>query len=533
MIETLKIINYSVKYQDEKNGSENNVVRNAHLTINPGECVGLIGESGSGKSTLALSIMGLLDTDALQTGEIYYGETRLTALSQKGLDSFRWKRIAIVFQNSLDVFNPTLTIGQQIDECIRHHLLIEEQEIRPRTTYFLKIMGLDQKWANAYPHHLSGGMRQKALLAMALSCDPEVLLVDEPTMALDSLSKREILNLLKTLHHKLGFSMLVISHELPVITALTERLVVMYAGCLIEEGPTEEILENPHHPYTKGLIESSPDINPYKDLWGIPGEMVFPSQGCVYCNRCLQREDKCLQKNPVLLDDGQNRKLACFRGGIVTLLLGENLYKTYTVGKSKVIGCENNTLEVKFGEVVSLIGQSGSGKSTLGQILAGMLSSDEGRVFFDGNLLKEHSATSIRGGIQIVLQDPFSSLDDLMSVERIVQEPLDILKDIPNEQRRKSVIRALQAVQLPTDDTFLCRRGYMLSGGQRQRIALARALTMEPKLLIADEISAMLDCSTEANVIRLLKGLQNARGFSLLFITHNIALAKKYLTVYI
>lgn len=521
----LRTKNLSVTYQSNENVK---AVHNVSLELNQGESVGLIGESGSGKSTLALSIMGLLSNQAKLSGEIEFNGVNLLHLSEKEINMLRWKKIAIVFQNSLDILNPVLTVGEQIKEAIERHSDIKGIDAQVKVKELIEMVGLESVWAKAYPHQISGGMRQKILIAMAISCSPEVLLVDEPTMALDSVAKNEIVKLLLKLQKEQGFSMLVISHELPIISALTTRLLVMYAGNIFEEGDTKEVINEPFHPYTRGLIYSSPAINPYGDMWGIPGILSSTNENqCPFFNRCNQGIELCLKNHPFLEKVGEDRYVSCLRGGIVTMLKGTKISKGYNVQHREITACNNCNIEIKAGEVVALIGESGSGKTTLAEILSGITIADEGEVFFEGRKVIKNSETSKKNGIQIVFQDPLSSINEHLKIGDIVREPLDINKSETMLERIEKVKIALESVSLPSTDDFLERKGHTLSGGQRQRLAIARALVMEPKLLIADEISSMLDPSTGANILRLLKKLQNRKGFSMLYITHDLALAQK------
>ena len=520
----LQLRDLTIRYS----GMDSDAVHNVSLNLEHGESVGLIGESGSGKSSLALAVMGLLDKNVQITGSIYYKGVNLLELTEREMEYYRWKKIAIVFQNSLDVFNPVLTIGEQISEGILKHLGGSKTSAMERARVYLEMVGLEPSWAEAYPHQLSGGMRQKALIAMALSCEPEMLLVDEPTMALDSVSKQETIRLLMRLREKEQFAMLVISHELPVIAEMTSRVFVMCSGHILEEGPTQELLKNPLHTYTRGLIYSSPAINPYRDMWGISGEDEHPCAGiCPFYSRCNQRIARCAYEPPILQSVGDGRRVSCLRGGIVTLLRGNGLSKVYKTRKKTVEACRGCDIQIRAGEVCALIGQTGSGKTTLAEILSGLIEPDSGRVEFDGQPVNGNSATSKISGIQMVFQDPLTATNDRLTIEEIVREPLDIAREQTKSERIHAVKDALKNVQLNNDDDFLAKRGFMLSGGQRQRVAVARALIMRPKLLIADEISAMLDPSTTANLLRLLKGLQNREGFAMLYITHDLALAQK------
>jgi peptide/nickel transport system ATP-binding protein len=371
-------------------------------------------------------------------------------------------------------------------------------------------------------------MRQKVLIAMALSCAPRVLIVDEPTMALDASAKQQIVSLLLDLQQKERFAMLVISHELQIIRRMTSEVMVMYAGSIMEEGATRDVLNDPMHPYTRGLVYSSPAVNPFRDMWGIPGSAEEPAPGeCPFYSRCSQRMPECRREHPALERIEEGRKVACVRGGIVTLLQGEDLHKSYHVKKRVVPACQGCSLRVKSGEVAALIGESGSGKTTMGELLSGALAPDRGRIRFEGREVVGNSETSKPGGIQMVFQDPLSATNGRLSIGEAVREPLDIIREGAKAERIEAVRTAMKHVMLPASDDFLSRPCRALSGGQRQRVAIARGLVMKPRLLIADEISAMLDPSTGANILRLLKGLQNEYGFAMLFITHDLAMARK------
>lgn len=503
-------------------------VNNVNLSLNKGDSLGIIGESGSGKTSLAMAIMGLLKKTTKVDGEIYYKDTDLQLISKKQLNEIRWNKIAIVFQNCLDVLNPLLTIHQQIYECIKKHIKVSREEINKKVKELLKIVGLDEECGECYPHQLSGGMRQRVLIAMALSCEPDVLIADEPTTALDAVSKNEIIELIKTLQKLKKFTLIVISHEMETILKLTSRVAVMYSGNIVEEGLTKEVINNPMHNYTRGLINSSPSINIYKDMWGIAGEKNNnTNKGCSFCSRCNQSIEICKTKAPKLEYVSLDRKVACNRGGIVTLLHGSNINKVYSFKGRNTTACYNCEIKIRHGEVIALVGESGSGKSTLAGILSGIIKPDSGQVLFQGKKILGNNATCHKGGIQIVFQDPFSATNEQFTVEDIIKEPLDILKEDSKEEKKRKVIQSLKEVQLSYDESFLKRKCYMLSGGQRQRLALARSLVMEPKLLIADEINSMLDPSTQANILRLLKGLQNEKGFAMIYITHDLNIALK------
>lgn len=523
--ELLKIKDLKISYLAENKYKK--AVNGVSFTLNKGEALGIIGESGSGKTSIAMSIMGLIKNAKVE-GEITYDDVKLNNLGKEKLNKYRWNKIAIVFQNRLEVLNPVLTIKEQIEEAIRHHKNKSKRETNKRVRELFNMVGLDKKWLLRYPHQLSGGMRQKVLIAMALSCDPELLIVDEPTSSLDALSKREIIDLLKKLQKRNNFSMIVISHELPVIKELTTKVEVLYSGYILEEGFTRSLIDNPMHIYTRGLINSSCDINVYQDLWGIPRKITSErGKGCPFYQRCVQSSEECSRNLPALSCISIERKVACNKGGIITILETKDLTKTFKNNNSKINACKNISIKVKAGEIAALIGESGSGKTTTAKIISGFLKQNEGEVYFKGEKAKGFEAMRRKNGLQVVFQDPFSSINGNYTVEKAVMEPLEILKIGSKEERKNLVKKALEDVQMPFDDESLGVICNTLSGGERQRISIARSLVMEPKLLIADEITSMLDSSTKATILRLLKGLQNEKGFSMLFITHDLPLARK------
>ncbi|MFW6022823.1 MAG: ABC transporter ATP-binding protein [Halanaerobiaceae bacterium] len=503
-------------------------VDNIYLKIKKGEALGIIGESGCGKSSLALAIMNLIKEGKV-TGKVLYKDIDLLELSERNLKRYRWQEIAIVFQNSLNVLNPVLTIKEQMSEAIKTHINLSGEEIDRKVTELMGLVGLDSRWKESYPHQLSGGMRQRVLIAMALTCNPELLIVDEPTASLDRDSKAEIINLLNNLKKKYKFTMVLISHNMNTIRQLTSRLITMYKGRFVEIGLTDEVIENPAHCYTRGLLNSSPELFPYKDLWGIKGSTEMDiEKGCAFFPRCPQSSKHCQEKKPELEYVAVERKVACNKGGIITLLEARGINKSYILENGDYLQAVKNVgINVHSGEVAALVGKSGSGKSTLAHVLVGVLKNAGGEVYFRGNKINDNRATKMIGGMQIVFQDPFSATSDRLSVLEVITEPLNIIKWKDPFARKEKAISLLKEVQLPTTRSFLNRLCQNLSGGQRQRVAIARSLVTDPRLLVADEITSMLDPSIQANVIRKLKELQNNKGFSMLYITHNIELARK------
>ncbi|MCD1295422.1 ABC transporter ATP-binding protein [Methanocella sp. CWC-04] len=503
-------------------------VDHVSFTLEKGEILGIVGESGSGKTTLALGIIGLLPGNTKISGKILFEGKDIASMQEYEKDRVRWKEIAMVFQNGLEVLNPVMKVGQQVCEPMIKHLRLSKKDAEARCVELFGMVGLDPVWMGAYPHQLSGGMRQRVLIAMALSCEPELLILDEVTSALDAFARKEIRDLLLDLQKKHGYSMVMISHDITFVSSMASRLMVLYSGRIVERGPTRDVVNSPRHPYTRGLINSTPDIFIYKDMWGIPGESSSGKhKGCPFYSRCTQPIDICLEAPPELKGYG-GREVACHRGGIATLLKASCLaFNYYMPDGRKISAVDDVHMEVREGEVLAIVGQTGSGKSTLAHILAGVMKPENGDVFFKDAKLNGNGHSSKFGGVQIVFQDPFNSTSSRFTVLDAVKEPLDINNIGTHEERIEMAMDVLSLVRLPSTGEFLNKYCGELSGGQRQRVALARALIMRPKLLIADEITSALDVSTAANVLRLLKGLQNRRGFAMIYISHDLTLTLK------
>ncbi|WDP93242.1 MAG: ABC transporter ATP-binding protein [Desulfobacter sp.] len=522
----LEIKNLCLEYRNDE--LKTTALDGVNLTLEPGQRLGLIGESGCGKTSLAMAVMGLLNKVSL-SGSIRFNGKELLGLGEKKMSTLRWNRMAMVFQNSQEVFNPVITVGEQVGEALCRHLDMDRAGAAHRVEALFNQVGLDPAWRKAYAHQLSGGMRQRVLIAMALACEPDLLIVDEPFTALDADSRRAMADLIATLQKRLGFAMLLISHSMPAIAELTEKTITLYAGQVLEAAPTADLLAEPFHPYTRGLINACPEFFGYKDLWGIPGLPPAPgtSAGCPFFPRCVQHGPDCPTKRPALVPAGKGRRVACHKGGIATLLSASGLEKTYFLNGRPIKAVQNARVRVKTGEVVVLVGPSGSGKSTLAHLLVDLEHPEKGEIIFKGRPLAGQRPTAMMGGMQLVFQDPAQAVSPRLNVLEAVKEPLDILGWKGKEQREQRAVSALEWVHLAQTPEFLRQPCHALSGGQRQRLSVARALVTEPVLLIADEITAMLDPSAQAVLLRMLKGLQHERGFSMLFITHDLHLARK------
>jgi microcin C transport system ATP-binding protein len=466
-------------------------VHELDLAIHNGERVALVGESGSGKSVTALAVLRLL-ADAQVSGAVRFEGDDLMSKSERAMRGVRGADIAMVFQEPLSALNPSLTIGEQIGEAVIQHEQASRGEARLRAIKLLDRTGIDapERRIDHYPHQLSGGQRQRATIAMALACRPRLLIADEPTTALDVTVRAQILSLLLDLQHEAakerGMGVLLITHDLNLVRRFAHRVAVMERGVLVEAGPVEQVFTNPVHPYTKRLIESRP-----QRAW-LP---VLPIA-------------------PVVLD-------------------ASDLSVTYSLPKAGIAGwfsrdrfeaVKRVSVQLRQGETVGVVGESGSGKSTLAMAMLGLQASSAGQVRFLGEPLQAWRGPrrkGFRARVQVVFQDPFSSLSPRQTIEQIVGEGLALHRpELSPQARRERVITTLREVGL--DRTVLQRYPHEFSGGQRQRIAIARAIILEPQVLVLDEPTSALDVSIQQQVLALLTALQKKYNLAYLFITHDL-----------
>jgi len=496
------------------------ILAGVDLDLLRGDSLAIIGESGAGKTTLGLALMGLLD--ARTTGRILLDGKDVLSLDEKERRKMRGKDMAMVFQNVEDALDPLMTVYDQIEEAIlAHREKGDPDDVGDRVRRLLKSVGLEEEKSESFPHQLSGGEKQRGLIAMAIANDPQVLILDEPTASLDAVTKAEITQLLRErIREKI---VLVITHDISTAAKLTEKMAVLYAGRIVEMGDTRDLLENPRHPYTRGLIRSSPNMTTTKDLQGIPGRMEHGVPGCPFSDRCTQRIDRCSKEVPTLLDVG-DRMIACHRGGIVPLLELSNVKTSF----GDFVAVDGVDLTLYEGETIALVGESGSGKTTLAKTVIGLFEMDDemGEIRLEGVPLVRRDREFYKK-VQMIYQNPKESISHRMNVLDAVAEPLEIQKVGNSAERAAIVKRVLEEVELSSDDAFLKKYPHQISGGEAQRVAIARALVLNPKLLIADEPTSALDASVQAKILKLLLNLQEKRGLSILFITHDIALARK------
>ncbi|BBI31131.1 dipeptide ABC transporter ATP-binding protein [Cohnella abietis] len=569
----LKINKLSIKFKTIKGNLE--AVQGMELDIHRGEIVSLVGESGSGKTVTSLAILQLFDKAQgySLSGEINWNDVDIASVSKKDLNRLRGKKIAMIFQDPMTALDPLFTIGSQITEVIIRHLGLSRRAAEDQAISLLKKVGIPEAHLRVkqFPHELSGGMRQRAMIAMALACGPELLIADEPTTALDVTVQAQILHLLRELQREMGLSILLITHDLGVAAQMADRVAVMYAGKIVEQGTAQELFDQPWHPYTEGLIRSIPtlDGNRNERLYAIEGaipHLLDLPEGCRFHPRCPYATEICRREEPEL-PTGNGRVAACWntellkeasrsdapsksksviveipasqdkeveREGVQPLIQVERVSKSFTVRnqgimrkKLDVRAVDEVSFDIYGGETFGLVGESGSGKTTLGRLVLQLEKADSGRVLFDGQDLLSMSSKEIREqrrDMQIIFQDPFSSFDPRWRVSDIISEPLKVHNLLDAQSRRDKVSEVMRMVGL--NPAWQDRYPHEFSGGQRQRIGIARAIIMQPRFIVADEAVSALDVSVQSQVINLMQDLQRDLGLTYLFIAHGLQVVR-------
>ena len=535
-------------------------VRDVDLDVAPGERVGLVGESGSGKSTVVTAALGLLPSHAERRGLIEVAGTAIEPGDRKTWVSVRGSTIAAVPQGAMAGLHPAYRVDAQVAEVLTVHTDSSKSAATDVAHELLERVGLTGRAAHAFPHELSGGMRQRVALAAALACSPQLLIADEPTVGLDAVTAAAFLRLLLDRQAEDGFGLLLVSHDLRTVQAACDRLAVAYAGRIVESGPTADVVHDARHPYSIGLLAAAPSLD--GGGWAaIPGrapDPTVPIAGCAFAARCPHSDETCANEAPVLVELGA-RSVACHlvtgpsdddgdsadgsaletsfptvhRDRVETVgdvvVEATQITKTYSSRRwfttTETAALESADLVVRSGEIVGLVGPSGSGKSTLARCLFGLVRPEEGRIEVAGSDLlsaNRRDLRRLRRRLALVHQDPYASLHPTMPIVALVGEPLAIDR-VPRSDRRSRVARALALVGLDPTDELLGRRAGQLSGGQRQRVALARALVVDPLLVVLDEPMSMLDASVRAGIAQSLLDARDASGLAALVITHDLA----------
>ncbi|KQO62872.1 ABC transporter ATP-binding protein [Curtobacterium sp. Leaf261] len=495
-------------------------VKHLNYQIASGEVLALVGESGSGKSVSSMSILGLLPRNARVTGSVRFNGNELLGLRSAQMREYRGKEIAVIFQEPMTALNPVFTVGSQIVETLRIHYGISPHEAAERAIELLTLVEMPdpQKAFNSYPHQLSGGQRQRAMIAQSISCDPKLLIADEPTTALDVTVQAEILDLIRNLAGKLGSAVLLITHDMGVVADLADRIVVMRQGEAVETGSVAGVFADPQHEYTQTLLDAVPRLGQAGgeaiDLTATLENVVEAEHG--------DAAPATVQSGPghTAVHDEPTQDL-----GAPVLQFTDAVIEYAGRGRVKAFrAIDHVDLTVHEGEVVGLVGESGSGKTTLGRAAIGLLPITEGKLEVTGVDLSKPTRSLVRSvhkNAGIVFQDPASSLNPRMTIGQSIGEPLFLAKGIKGGALSREVDTLLDSVRLPR--TYATRYPHELSGGQKQRIGIARALALKPALLIADEPTSALDVSVQATVLELLKDLQREFRFACLFITHDLA----------
>lgn len=507
----LKLEALQVSYGEKK------ILHGIDLELQDGESLAIIGESGAGKTTLALSLMRLVDGSV--KGKILFNGLDLLSLPEEAINELRGNRIAWAPQNANNTLNPVHTILNQVAEPITEHKLKNRREARKQASILLSSFGIPLNRLSAYPHQLSGGEQQRVLLAIASANQPELLILDEPISSLDAPARAEVIELLKRINQ--DCNLIVMTHDISTAAKLVDKVAILYAGRIVELGSTGEVLSQPRHPYTRGLIRCYPGMTTGKDLQGIKGVMNRSVNGCAFHPRCTQAIEICRREVPPLRLI-QGRHIACHRGGIIPLLSTKNLSKRF----DSLLAVDAVNITIEGGETLALVGESGSGKTTLAKLIMGLIEPTEGEIYLEDSLVSNRGKDFYRQ-VQMIFQNPGESLSHRLSVLELVREPLDIQEIGTKDERDRLVRQVLREIELPDSEAFLNEYPHHLSGGEMQRVTIARALVLEPRLLIADEPVAFLDSSLQAKILKLLLELQEQRGLSLLFITHDIAVARK------
>ena len=532
------------------------------LTVRPGETVGIVGESGSGKSMTARAIVRLLPRSTFSKGRVVYRGTDLLLLSENEMSRVRGSGISMMLQDPFTMLNPLLRCGEHIEESLAGGKQGSRFERRAEINRRLAEVGIDgEQVANRYPFQLSGGMRQRVALAAALARDPDLLIADEPSTALDVTTQAEILELLKSVQEKRRMGLILITHDLRVAFSVCDRIYVLYAGSLLEVGPARELEREPLHPYTLGLLLSEPAADRRQpELVAIKGSVPSPDEvwgQCSFAPRCSWAQDICLQESPNLAEITPGRWSACvrldeiradmteMRSSAVTaaeataatpigqgaLIRVTDLSKTFRAGGRDVEALRGVSVSINREESVGLVGESGSGKTTLGRCLVGLETPTSGVIEINGVDASNYSKVSaaeratLRHTVQVVFQDPYSSLNPRHTVRRTLREALRMRFEANGHVDESQIEKLLEHVGLPTE--YAMRKPANLSGGERQRVAIARALAVQPSILVCDEPVSALDVSVQAQILNLFKRLRDEFGIGYLFITHDLAVVRQ------
>jgi peptide/nickel transport system ATP-binding protein len=544
-------------------------VEGVSYEIRPGEVLAIVGESGCGKSVSSLAVMRLLAKPAGRVvhGKVMFDGVNLLDLTDEQMRERRGRDISMIFQEPMTSLNPVLPIGLQIMEPLFIHLKMTEEQARARAVELLKMVGITdpERRLDQYPHQFSGGMRQRVMIAIGLACNPKLIIADEPTTALDVTIQAQILELMKELSRRLNIALIIITHNLGVVARYADRVNVMYAARVVEQGTADDVFLRPRHPYAMGLMRSVPRLDRPRGLKletieGLPPNLLDPPKGCRFAARCAFKADICAQ-DPPLVEIEAGHFSACLRARELAagtlkpaeavrvdagtriakdappLLSVRNLKKFFTVSRkggflstttSEVRAVNDVSFDIAPGETLGLVGESGCGKTTVGRLVLRLDDPTAGEIRFKGEDIAHkdlNALRQIRRKIQVIFQDPFSSLNPRMTIGQIIAEPLTVYKLMPNAKAAAERVSEL-LVQVGLFPYMAERYPHEMSGGQRQRIGIARALAMEPEFIVCDEPVSALDVSIQGQIINLLENLQHKLNLTYLFIAHDLAVVR-------
>ncbi len=532
----LDVRNLTTQFTSE--GKTITAVDGISFQLSQRETIGIVGESGSGKSVTSLSIMRLISSPGkITSGEIYFSKesaaVNLLALPENEMRHYRGKEMAMIFQEPMTSLNPVFTCGNQVDEATRLHLNLNKKDAKELTLKLFEDVKLPDplRIYRSYPHQLSGGQKQRVMIAMAMSCNPSLLIADEPTTALDVTVQARILELMSSLKHQHEMAMLFITHDLGVVAEIADRVLVMYKGKIVEQGSVEEIFQNPKHPYTKGLLACRPPLN--KRLRRLPMISDFMKEENGTMTEITANIQDVILRNEISSDESKNRleKLQSH----APILSVKNLEVHFPVKKSFwgraknfVKAVDNVSFDVHEGETLGLVGESGCGKTTLGRAILRLIEPTAGEVTFEQHNLAQidrEELRRMRKHMQIIFQDPYSSLNPRLTIGYAIMEPMKVHKLYTNDKERKEkTLELLNKVNMPADSFH--RFPHEFSGGQRQRICIARALSLNPRFIVCDESVSSLDVSVQAQVLNLLLQLREEFQFTYIFISHDLSVVK-------
>lgn len=499
------------------NTQEIEVVKNISFKLNKNKILGIVGESGSGKSVTSMALLGLLPKNTIVKGQIFYQGTDLVGFSNKDFQKIRGKKIGMIFQEPMSSLNPTQTCGAQVAEILRRHTNLNKTAIYEEVLSLFEKVQLPspKRIFNSYPHQISGGQKQRVMIAIAIACKPDLLIADEPTTALDVTVQKEIISLLKELQKKNEMSIIFISHDLSLISEIADDLIVLYQGEIVEKGTAIDIFRNPQKEYTKALINSKPNLQRrVKKLPTVEDFMNQKIDSQWYTKKERNQFHQKIYDSKPLLEVVQLKKFfekkSWFKKSSITKAVNDISFKLYE------------------GETLGLVGESGCGKTTLGRTILHLEKVSSGNIFYKGKditRLTKVELKNMRKEIQLIFQDPFSSLNPRISVGNSILEPMTVHQIMSSHKERKLyVLDLLKKVGL--EETHFNRYPHEFSGGQRQRIGIARAIALQPKLIICDESVSALDVSVQAQVLNLLNELKMSFNFSYIFISHDLSVVK-------